>query len=90
MTKLSAGLVLALPLFCGCAAGSDAMGEIGYARPPQPRPGYAMVVFVRPSSFAAGDLYHVFSDRYGFLGDAHRGPAEHDLLPPGRRPLERP
>ena len=70
MAKLSAALVLALPLLGGCAASSDAMGEIGYARPPQPRPGYSMVVFVRPSSYAAGELYHVVSDRYGFLGDA--------------------
>jgi hypothetical protein len=70
MAKLSAALLLALPLLGGCAASSDAMGEIGYARPPQPRPGYSMVVFVRPSSYAAGELYHVFSDRYGFIGDA--------------------
>jgi hypothetical protein len=61
---------LLAPLLLGCAASSDAMGELGYARPNRPRPGYALVVFVRPSNYASGDLYHVFSDRYGFLGDA--------------------
>jgi hypothetical protein len=61
MTRLSSALVLALPLLAGCGASSDAMGEIGYAQPPRPRPGYALVVFVRPSGFASGDLYHLFS-----------------------------
>ena len=70
MSKLFSVCMLAVPLLSGCAASSEAMGEIGYAQLPRPRPGYALVVFVRPSGFAAGDLYHVFSDRYGFLGDA--------------------
>ena len=69
MSKLCLALLAPL-LLGGCAASSDAMGELGYARPGRPRPGYAMVIFVRPSSYASGDLYHVFSDRYGFLGDA--------------------
>ena len=69
MAKLWTAL-LALPLLGGCAASSDAMGELGYARPHRPRPGNALVVFVRPSSYASGVLFHVFSDRYGFLGDS--------------------
>lgn len=70
MTTLRLALLALSLASSGCAATSDAMGSLGFRLPNRPRPGHAVVVFVRPSDYAAGDLYHVFSDRYGFLGDS--------------------
>jgi hypothetical protein len=65
-----AALLLAA-LSCGsCVATSDAMAPLGRRVPQAPRPGYATVVFVRPSGYAGSVLFSVLSDRYGFLGES--------------------
>ncbi len=66
---VSRASALALALFASaCVASSDAMTELGQPLPHLPRPGYAMVVFVRPSTYADVIRYTIFSERYGFLG----------------------
>ncbi|HEV8245705.1 MAG TPA: hypothetical protein VGP93_08050 [Polyangiaceae bacterium] len=44
------------------------MSELHQPLPYLPHAGYAMVVFMRPSTYADTNRYAVYADRYGFVG----------------------
>ncbi len=52
----------------GCAASSDAMQDMRAPLPSLPSPVDAIVVFVRPSTYARGDRYTVIDGQGRFLG----------------------
>lgn len=54
-------------LLCGCAPHA-AMQELAAPLPSWPPPGQAVVVFVRPSSYARGDAFAILDERARLLG----------------------
>jgi hypothetical protein len=87
MESRKRGQLLALAvivLLGGCAARSRYMQPVPATAVLQPPPGQALVVFVRPSSFARSMRFTVLTSRGQFLGDSL--PSSHFAvaLPPGQ------
>lgn len=80
---LSVVLLGCLLLFVGCAAHSDWMAPVAARSPLRAPPNAALVVFVRPSSYAGGMLVPIIDENGRFLGEA--GPKTHFAVvtPPG-------
>jgi hypothetical protein len=68
----------------GCAATSEYMRPAQLTGPPTPPPGQALVVFVRPSSFALGLRFTILSAQGQFLGDSLPASNFAIILPPGQ------
>lgn len=76
--------LLALLACAGCTASSDYMLRPATPVVPKPRPDSALVVFIRPSSYAASIATTILDDKGRFLGDSLPASYFAAHVPPGK------